>query len=380
MVDKYRNILILTASFGDGHLQVSQVMEQAFNRLGYSSVRIIDLLQEAHPVLNAVTRFVYLRSPVFSALGFDYYGWSYYYTRNLKTNSVLAKRINRLGMRRLLDVIREEQPSAIVLTFPFGGISDQLRNQMFNIPIFTIVTDFGLHNRWLYTNSQQFYVATEDLKQSMIKSGVRRDRITVSGIPVREAFCDTMPHERMPHHRSILVMAGAHGLLPDISMMIGQLLLIPDVEVIIVCGKNNKLRRELEDQFKRKPQVRLLGYVHKLHQFMRNASCMVTKAGGITLSEAIQLRTPILIFKPFPGQERENALYLENKGAAFVCNDVAELKEQAERLLGDTPEKQMTRESLRSLNYGHAAITIAGDIIRRQQATISEGESIVNEA
>ncbi|UUZ83386.1 hypothetical protein LJK88_05685 [Paenibacillus sp. P26] len=55
-------ILILYASYGDGHLQVARALEQSFARHGAADVKVIDLLAEAHPLLNALTRLVYLRS------------------------------------------------------------------------------------------------------------------------------------------------------------------------------------------------------------------------------------------------------------------------------------------------------------------------------
>ncbi|MBD2867631.1 MGDG synthase family glycosyltransferase [Paenibacillus arenilitoris] len=376
---RYRKLVILTASYGDGHLQVSRTLKDMFARLGYPSVKIIDLFQEAHPFLNAVARFAYLRSPAFSALGFDYYGWSYYFTRNLNQAGALAKGINRLGVRRLIDVVREEDPAALVLTFPFGGIAEKLREQMIAIPIFTVITDFGLHNRWLHTDPERFYVATDELKQRLIERGVRPERIAISGIPVREDFAEAAPACRTAP-RSILVLAGAHGLLPEMGPMIMKLLQIPEARVTIVCGKNDKLKRVLEEAFGRERRVRLLGYVHELHRLMRKAACVVTKAGGIRLSEAICLGAPILIYRPFPGQERENALYLEEKGAAFVSHRIEELKEQAERLLDDPSARKQTLESLRSLDYGQAAHTIAADILRTIRARAPIGGQIAYEA
>lgn len=284
--------------------------------------------------MNSISRYLYLYSPFFSNYGLDYYGWSYYATRNIEETSALAKWAGVLGMKKLISVLKERKADAIVSTFPFGGISHQLQKHGIHIPLFTVVTDFSLHSRWLHNRPDRFYVATDDLKQEMIRRGVRPETITVSGIPLREPFYEPpfpVPPDAQRHPRSILVMMGACVPLPDIQQLTASLLSLPDVRVDIVCGGNDKLRRKLERRFGGHPRLRLFGFVDAVHDRMRRASCIITKAGGITLSEAIQIRTPIVIYKPFSGQERENALYLERKGAAAVAKKRAAAPPAGER-------------------------------------------------
>ncbi|MBB6673041.1 MGDG synthase family glycosyltransferase [Cohnella nanjingensis] len=358
-------ILILTAGYGNGHIQVSETLKQSFYRQGIDNVKIIDLFQEAHPGLNRISRYLYSRSSAFSNYGFNYYGWSYDRTKNMDRRGAWARGFKFLGMRRLVRIIEEEQPQAVLSTFPFGGVSDQLSKMEADIPLFTVVTDFSLHNRWLLTDADQYYVATEELKRDMVDRGVQPGKITVSGIPVRELFYESRakPSARAAS-RSILVIAGAHGALPDIKPLVRSLLTIPGVYVDVICGKNDRLRRELQRRYAHEPRIRLFGYVESLHEAMRQAACVVTKAGGITLSELILIGTPILIFKPFPGQERENARYLESKQAALVSASVKEIVAQVQELFDSAALRQTLSTRHEAFAEGRAADTIVRDVLR----------------
>lgn len=353
-------ILILTAGYGDGHWQVSRVLRDKFHRRGFS-VKIVDLFRESHPAIDAVTRFLYIRSMVLASYGMDYYGWSYYLTRNMPHDGLFAHWINRFGQRTLTQVIRRERPGAILSTFPFGGIADLLRKLQFNIPVFTVITDFALHNRWLFSGADRYYVATDDLKLEMMRRGIPEKRIMVSGIPVREPFYDTTGLRR--DHRSVLLMAGAYGVLRDLKRITERLLALPDVRIHVVCGKNEKLKRELEASFAKESRLRIWGFVERIDERMRQASCIITKAGGITLSEAVQTCVPILIFKPFPGQEKENALYFSGQGAALVSQTTEELAEQTQKMLYCPNTRKNMVERLRALQKGRASDMIVHDMI-----------------
>lgn len=365
------HIVILTAGYGNGHIQVARTLEQSLTRSGARSVSVIDLYREAHPGMNSVSRHLYLYSPWFSAYGLDYYGWSYYATRDLRQTSAIAKWGNQLGMKKLVTLLQKQRPDAIISTFPFGGITDQLRKHGIRVPVFTVVTDFSLHNRWLFTRPDRYYVATADLKREMIERGVPAEAIVVSGIPVREPFYEPVrsmnPQAQAwrssEESRSILVMMGAHIPLPDAQLITAKLLALPDVRVDIVCGGNDKLRRRLERRFAGHERLRLFGYVEAIHDRMREAACIVTKAGGITLSEAIQIRTPIVVYKPFSGQERENARYLERKGAAAVVSSPRALADQVHELLDSEVRRARMLQQYDELAAGCATETIVRDVL-----------------
>ncbi|NHN34044.1 MGDG synthase family glycosyltransferase [Paenibacillus agricola] len=364
-------IVILTASYGEGHVQTSRALRQSFGKAGIEQVKIIDLMKEAHPLLNKISTKLYMKSTAASQFGFDYYGWSYYITRHAKPNNVWNRFYNRLGIKRLKQLIQQEQPDAVISTFPFGAAP--LLCKSLNIPSFTVITDFSLHSRWLHPDIDKYYVATEELKTEMVTCGIAAQRIQVSGIPLREQFgrhaLEDAPnklsesfHKLDPDRKTVLLMAGAYGL-KVINKMIRSLLSMQECQLVVVCGKNEKLERRLKTKYANEPFLRIFGFVDNIHELMLISSCMITKAGGITLSEALVLQVPCFIFKPFAGQEKENALYLAKKRIAAISNSTDELAVQLRHFFSKEKFASQIKQRIELIQKESAADFIVKDLI-----------------
>lgn len=364
-------IVILCAGYGDGHVQVSRTLKRKFGELGFGHVRIVDLFREAHPAMDAFSKFLYARSPAWSELGLDYYGWSYYLTRDMKTGGMMSKWLGTFGLHKLTEVLDGDRPLALISTFPFSGVFEHVRRSGIAVPTFTVITDFTLHNRWLSSTPDHFFAATEDLKRAMMERGVPERRITVTGIPIRDAFYETGAAAEKPTSSggNVLIMAGAFGVLRDIRSMAARVLELGEASVTIVCGRNEPLKRELEAWFGAERRVAVYGYVERVDELMRYASCMITKAGGVTLAEAIQIGIPTLIYKPFSGQEKENAIYLEQQGFARITHNMNQLADQVSLML-ERGRMGWPRTNIRP--PGKAAGDIADRVIRSIGASIAE--------
>jgi processive 1,2-diacylglycerol beta-glucosyltransferase len=96
---------------------------------------------------------------------------------------------------------------------------------------------------------------------------------------------------------------------------------------------------------------------------MNLSCCIVTKAGGITLSEAVAAQLPIVIFRPVPGQERDNALYFAKKKAAVVINQTGEIPGQISDILFSEHHLFQMKPSVRSLQKHRATETVVADIL-----------------
>jgi processive 1,2-diacylglycerol beta-glucosyltransferase len=105
---------------------------------------------------------------------------------------------------------------------------------------------------------------------------------------------------------------------------------------------------------------------------MALSSCIVTKAGGLTLSEALTLRIPMFIFKPYAGQEKENAWYFAGKGIAEIAGNIKELEEQIVRFLSSESYAQSMRMRMEALRKENAAELITRDVLRTAGLITSE--------
>ncbi|KEQ25757.1 MGDG synthase family glycosyltransferase [Paenibacillus tyrfis] len=367
MTEANPNILILYASYGDGHLQVAKALQQRFARLGIDRVKLVDLLAEAHPFMNAITRYVYLKS---STLGPDLYGWSFYLTQHLKHDTAFTKMLNRFGTRKFKQMLQAERPDAIIYTFPLPVVSGLISSTGSTVRTYTILTDFVLHQRWIHPDIDKYYAATEQLKRQIAASGVPEHRIDVSGIPLRSAFSEPIRRQHVcrkyglePSKPVVCLMAGAYGVLKHISGMGRALLQLDEIELVFVCGRNKPLKEQIEASFDRHPRVRILGYVEHIHELMAISSCLITKAGGITLSEALAMRLPVIVFRPLPGQEKENARFLAQQGAVEIAQRPEELTSLVKRIVSLPGQAERMKAAMEELYRGDAAKAIVSDML-----------------
>lgn len=360
-------ILILYASYGDGHLQVSKALQQCFLENGNHHVLMIDLFARAHPVMNAVTRFAYLKSCSFSP---RLYGWSYYLTQNMRHDQTPAKWLNTFGIGALKEIIRVERPDAVINTFPMLAMPELRKQTGLHIPIFTVMTDFILHDRWIHPEIDKYFVANEELKTAIINKGIPAERIKVSGIPLRKAFRQPYNKNRIfqryglaPSKKIVLIMAGAYGVLQNLKKICRALLHLEDIQILLVCGKNESLKERIEASFAQKPGIHILGYIEHIQELMAISSCMVTKAGGITLSEALALHLPVIVFRPLPGQEKDNAFFLDKKGAALIAYQIDELVKKVKQILDKRQRVFRMKQAIHALQKKNASETIVIDIL-----------------
>ncbi|MEJ8304797.1 MGDG synthase family glycosyltransferase [Saccharibacillus sacchari] len=441
------NVLILYASYGDGHYQATKALEKSLNERGIHQVKMLDLMAEAHPKLNDLTRFVYMQS--YRTIP-GLYGLVYNMTKDMKADKPFAHILHAFGTRRLEEYLKTERPGVVIHTFPQMVMPKLRRKIGMDIPIVNVVTDFDLHGRWLHPDVDRFYVATEEMRREAASIGIDPERITVSGIPIKEGFgfdaaksayapdvdgavgsvavADAAAKDAVvggfdagaafgerenikdevsvalhplsdsvksaafaasnaneyaaaralrtgespvpgisldPARKTVLLMAGAYGVMLGLRRVCDLLLEQDDIQIIVVCGRNEDMRAGLAQQYADSERIQVLGFTDRVASLMRMSDCIVTKPGGITLAESLACQLPIFLFRPVPGQERNNAVYLEQQGTAFVSRTADELAAQIASLLGDPLKLHAARDRAAALGHPHAADEIADDLIAR---------------
>ncbi len=384
-------IMIVYASYGEGHYQVSKAMEASFHERGITNVVLLDLMAEAHPLINELTKFVYMQS--FKTIPY-LYGWVYNSTRRMQPGRPLYSLLHSFGLRKLAKIVADINPDLVIHTFPQLVMPKLLRRTGQTIPLANVITDFDIHGRWVHPSVNRYYVATQDLKNEMVARGVPEERVMVSGIPLRPGFAaaaavqakagdltgrpDSDPGSRpdpgsnqgpaysLPQDGkpAILLMAGAYGVMQNIADICRRLTASGERRVIAVCGKNKELLAQLQEQFKGHRDVQVCGFVQNIAELMAASDCIITKPGGITLSEALASRLPMFLFRPVPGQELNNALYLNKKGIAFISNRPRELVRQIEQFFSSRQPGGELYQELDSLRRPDAANEIAEDLLR----------------
>jgi processive 1,2-diacylglycerol beta-glucosyltransferase len=365
---KKEKILILTGHFGDGHIQVAQALHEAIqNRYPGMEPVVVDFMEWVHPYSAHVSRFLFLQGvKKFPQL----YGFFYQKTRRANTFSRMVKSIFSSGLRRLLHLIDEIHPSAVVSTFPLAAaVMSKLKSYGFtDIPSVTIITDHTDHSCWIYPYTDQYLVGSDIVRDSLIKLGVDEKRVTDTGIPIRQQFSQLFQRDEIfekygldSHMPTVLVMGGGYGLIGDGSSFIQELEAVSEpIQFIIVCGNNEKLRMQLKEKLKdSKHRITLTGYINYVHELMAVSDLLITKPGGVTTFEAIAMELPMLLYKPIPGQEQDNARFLVDSGVAIKAKTDQELTDSLSELLNDGGLLQSMRESAKRFHPKESALASA---------------------
>ncbi|MGR6127737.1 MGDG synthase family glycosyltransferase [Paenibacillus sp. SER-28] len=365
-------ILILYASYGEGHVQAARAIMDSLRRLGRCEVQLLDLMAESHPWLNGLTKFVYMQS--FKTIP-QLYGWVYNITRGMQAKSAFGHVLHSFGMRQLTLTLKKELPDLVIHTFPQLALPALRRKMGMNLPIVNVVTDFDLHGRWLHPDIDRYYVATEDIQQEAAQRGIPIDRIIATGIPIHASFYNMFANEipvqeqvipsQQAETTTLLIMAGAYGVLSGILDICRQLSQLPQLRLLIVCGRNQQLKAELDALYADDPDIYTYGFVDFVPALMRASNLVITKPGGITLSESIASGLPILVFKPVPGQELNNALYLQQKGAARIARTTEELIQHCLDLISIPSLAEEMTQAIELLRKPHPADQIAEDILHQ---------------
>ncbi|MBU8691400.1 diglucosyl diacylglycerol synthase [Bacillus altitudinis] len=370
-----KKILILTANYGNGHMQVAKTLYDECKSQGFEHVIVSNLYQESNPIVSEVTQYLYLKS---FSIGKQFYRLFYYGVDKIynkrKFNIYL-----KMGNKRLDELIQLHNPDIIIITFPMIVVPEYRNKTGKVIPTFNVMTDFCLHKIWVHENIDRYYVATDYVKQKLVEIGTHPSDVKVTGIPIRPQFEVDVPKSIIykkyglsSDKKVLLIMAGAHGVLKNVKELCEALLLDSEVQIVVVCGKNAALKQSLSELEQAHPyQLKALGYVEQIDELFRVTDCMITKPGGITLTEATAIGVPVILYKPVPGQEKENALFFEDYGAAIVINRHEDILESVTNLLQDEEKLESMKQNIKKLHLKQSSQTILEDIVEQSDLIMS---------
>lgn len=366
-------LLVLSASYGDGHQQAANAVRDALAVLSpRTDVEIIDYMREVHPVLDSVAKYCYLKSVRFApAL------WSLFYkgTSQIPPSSLLQRQLNSLGLEDLADKLKSFRPDVVLATFPTpAGVVSYLKMQnRTQVPLATIITDHAIHSQWIHPYTDAYFVGSNYVRKGLVARGIGGNTVHVSGIPVRKAFLQTFDRAALqekyglhPDVPTVLIMGGAYGVMGDIHQICEELFQYPyPVQVIVVAGRNDRMKSQLEVVMQTATnRVWVHGFVNEIHEMMAVADLMLTKAGGLTITEALAMQLPMVLYRPIPGQEVQNAKFLVHAGVAVLARNRKQVSDYLYDLLVAHPEKRavMSNKALKVRKL-QAAEEIAAGII-----------------
>lgn len=359
-----KRILILYAKYGGGHYAAAKAMQTYFEENYFDvDVKLIDCVEYYSPLLNKTTTGAYKqmakRAP---------WAWKKLYYKSEKgLIAKISKSSTKSMAQKIHNLIKEFLPDIVISTHFFATQMIAYLKEHHNVKciLATILTDFAPHGQWLIGKEYNdlFFVSNEKMKTELLKSNIPENKIYVTGIPVSERFSDKFnideiytQHNLDTNKKVILFFGGGEfGLGKNRTVQILESLVshLDKYQIIAISGKNKKmndeflkLHKQLEQE--KNPNIKdlhIYKYTTDVPELMKVSSLVVTKPGGLTSSESLVSKLPMLIINPIPGQEEENAEFLESSGVGVYLKKDANIDEVINSVLLDSKKLAEMRKN-----------------------------------
>lgn len=370
-------VLIPTVTAGAGHLQAAVALEEAWHakRPG-DEVRRVDVLDYTPRWYRRIYVKGYVKliehAPELYALMFK------------KTdNPTRIKELTRFRRRsagvmaaKFVRELAAFQPEVLISPhyLPLeilGGVQTRRRYRG-KVAAYTtcVVTDFEAHALWMEPCVNLYCVAAEATKARLVARGAKSGNVVVTGIPIAAKFSSQVNPQAVRTEFSfsvdvptLLVLGGGFGMGP-VREILDQLNRIErKLQVIIVCGRNEKLRKQIAAEPARH-RTQVLGFASNMHELMTVSDLILTKPGGLTTSESLAMAKPMVILNPIPGQEAANSDFLLEQGAAVKVNCLEDLPFKISHLL-DSGKLGRLVQAARNIGRPQAADAICSAVLDR---------------
>ena len=363
-------LLVLTCSTGGGHNVTANAICEYFSAHGHECI-VIDCLQFL-PALTAKILseghiFLYRNAPKLFGIGYRFeenHDTKLIRTQFMACAKAFTKHVKDMGC----DATISSHPFAALIT------TAAKRKYGLNISNFFVATDYTCCPGVSDTEQDLYFIPHSELANTFVQCGIPKDRLVPSGIPVRPVFYQkktkTQAREllNLPRTGKLLILScGSMGAGPmqELAVLLDQTL-APEDHLVVICGTNEKLLRALNKK-ELSPRVRLLGFTDQVDLYMDAADLILTKPGGISTTEALMKRLPLVYVDAVPGCETRNLEFIVSRGYAITAETPIQLAQLCAALLKDEQRLEAWRTMLEEAFPDCAIDTIHNHIMQYMQ-------------
>ena len=360
------NILILTAATGGGHLRAARaVRSYVLENTDGSSVEVEDALKNIGAGVDKTIcdgyRILATKAPAL-------FGHFYRLSNRESSLSDIVWRFSSSHAKKLLPLIRSHRPDIIISTHPFvTEMVSYLKGEgLVTVPLICIMTDYGPHKAWIADHVDAYVVSNEDMVPKMEDMGVPNAKIYPFGIPVENVFFTKSDKETLqerfgltPKLPVVLIMAGSFGVSKVLRIYRQISRSSAAFQIVVITGRNKRLYSIFQKKITESPKkTKLVFFTNEVENYMRAADLLVTKPGGLTVSEALACNIPMAVFDAIPGQEEDNADFLISHHMAVKLGENDGGGDVVGSLLKDSAELNGMRSSCEGFDKSHSAANI----------------------
>ncbi len=223
-------------------------------------------------------------------------------------------------------LIERERPDLIICTHALPSyIAHRMKiEQKLDVPVVNVYTDFFINALWGTDGIDFHLVPDAKTGQVLLQRGVPENRIFVTGIPVHPAITPPIRRVTPCLRRPVVLITGGHLGVGGLHRLIQKLPQSGQIHYMVLCGKNKGLYERLMKE--RHPHLTPVPYIScrkQMNAFYEQADAVLTKPGGVTISECLRKRRPVFIYGALPGQEAYNLRHLKESGLVFDLNETS---------------------------------------------------------
>lgn len=355
-------ILILSASIGAGHTKAAESIKENLT----CEVEVVDFMAREISTLNWLMKKIYLAALKFIP---DLYDKLYKLTGARRMGTATRFLVSASMYFTFSKLLKKFRPNVIICTHPFPEAAAALWKFLHaksekNFSLAAVLTDYSLHEIWIFSEVDTYFVATEKMKSELAAHSRQNQEIFATGIPIGKKFSNA---QNFPHSIfTILIMGGGLGLgsieetLQDLNNVETPL------KIIVVAGQNEKLLTRLKNlQTKLNHSTEIFGYVEDICALMSAADLLITKPGALSMTEAFAVGLPMLLHAPIPGPEFKNAEYAISNGAAISVGN-KKVSAVVNEILKNPVQIEEMKFNAKQLGKADAAAEISTIILQRK--------------
>ena len=327
-----KRVLITYATYGSGHKTLANYIYEYLEKYSNYEIKIIDLMDYEN-IIGYISKKAFEQnfkhktsSIMFSII---------YEIMDSKTTTMPYKQITTsiFKNKHLKEDIISFQPDLLISTHFFGNIVVGMLNKkkLTNAKIISVISDYVSHEMWLKDEKSidAFIVSNEIVKKQLVEENINPKKIYAYGLPLSEKFKNlndvaeikTKYHVNNKKKTFVFFAGGSLGSSFSYDYLKKLLTKKYDINIIFVCGKNNKLKTKVSKLIAKNDyqNVTILGFSNEVNNLLNIADVVITKPGGLSITESLEMKKPMLLISGNGGQEIYNAKFVCKNGYGINC-------------------------------------------------------------
>lgn len=368
-------ILLLSANTGGGHNSAAAAVKTQFEQQGVicEIQDALSFVSDIHSdIISTGHSYIYRHFPQLFGIGYRF--------EERHPPRFLYEQM-AMGAKRFAAYLTDHSFDAIVSTHIFGSmlVTEVHKRYGMDIPHYVVITDYTVYPGSDMVDVKRFFIAADDLIPAYRNAGISANRLTVSGIPIRHTFDATLDKSAMRRQlhlplmgRIVLLFSGSVGcgrlqrVAPDLERSLPS-----DTHLVIICGHNKRLYEQLQDRCG--PRTVVVGYTNRIAEYMAAADLCITKPGGLSITEMLVMRLPMILMLSVPGCESRNMDFFRSHQIAIATDDWEQAIAEVGRLLRQPDELKKMKLRMQEIGYPGGAEVIVHTVLDDVDTNRNEG-------